>query len=581
MVHVPPGQSNASLDLELERISKLNEEIKSPANVAKIEEVSDALKRMTAYGEHLFNSNVLVVITAKTLDELSHKRISVKSNVGLASGGAANEHFGHFMSWWLSAAPLAGTNLPDEHKLLDGDARYLLPVRSPWQGSSNPVYLVETREKTVAGLNPFDTATKNNNALVIGGSGSGKSFAVQSLVTAALIEDPLVVIIEKGDGYANMVDSLDGVTIILEPTASNPVSINPFDLEEGMSEPDSEKTARLVNLIRAMLGDSKRNPAIETSLIQAAINHVYKRAYTEEYDPDTGQLIKSLKTPTLSDFVNSLNNVDTQISGDPLSDELRAEASKIAMELGGWIGKAPFANIVDRPTNIDVNSRIVYFNLQSLTDYPELLRVGVLLISEIVWQRILKVPERRKLIVFDEVWDLLRHDASRSFIESLFRTVRKYGGAAIAVTQSLSEIHEHMTGVVTSVNNFLLFQMPGEEVLAQKLLDAPDAVLEAHKSVTTVPGHYSELLYAERRGDGMHGSIIRIPPTQHEYWLFSTSPNDRNTLSLYREVYGDPISAIDAIIADGITPTLPLPDERRVALERLLAEKEDGRSEVA
>ena len=577
LVHRSPLQINTALDLEHERIHKLNELVRSPANNAKVREVAEALERMAQNGEHAFSANMLVLLKDTDHNRLLETRREVKAQVALASGGSAHDQHGFFFPWWLASTPGSGQQLPVLHNMLDGDARYFLPVHSPWQGSPKPIYLVETPERTLAGLNPFDGRSKNANGFVLGGSGSGKSYLTQGLVTSALLDGALVVIVEKGAGYEPMVRSMGGSIITLEPTPDNPSSINPFDLPPGQTEPDPDKRARLVQIIRAMLGDTGRNPAIETALIQAALDRVYLQAVDNVFDPERGEVRKEFRPPRLTDFVDSLRKLQNSSSGDPLSEEQQEEARKMALELDGWIGKSTYASIVDRPTTVTLDNDLVYFNVMSLASYPELLRVGVLLISEVIWQQVLHNEGRNKFIVFDEVWALLKHDASRSFIEGLFRTLRKHGGGALAVTQSLQEIRDAMSGVLTSVSHYYLFQMTGEERLAQEALGYPDAVFEAHKNVATSPGRYAELLYLQHTDEGYHGSVVRVPPVPEEYWLYTTSPADQDTLRLYTRLHGGDLrAAIQHVIADDVRPAHPLPENQRRHIEAQVARVEEG-----
>ena len=575
LVHLSPVQVNSALDLEHERIYKLNELVRSPANETKVKEVAEAIQRMAQNGEHAFAANMLVLIRDEDQQRLLETRREVKAQVALASGGSAHDQHGYFFPWWVASTPGSALRLPTLHDMLDGDARYLIPVHSPWQGSPQPVYLVETPEKTLAGLNPFDRRSKNANGFVLGGSGSGKSYLTQGLISSALLEGALVVVVEKGDGYENMVRAMGGSVILLEPTPDNQTSINPFDLPPGETEPDPEKRARLVQIIRAMLGESNRNASVETAIIQAALDQVYLQAVGDTFDPETGEVRRVFETPLLSDFVKTLRKLQTSVTGQPLPEDQQQLAADIALELEAWTGKSPYGTIVDRPTTVELDSDLVYFNVMSLASYPELLRVGVLLISEVVWQQVLSHESRRKLIVFDEIWSLLKHEASRSFIEGLFRTLRKHGGGALAVTQSLQELREAMGGVLTSISHYYLFQMTGEEGVARELLGYPEAVYEAHKKVATSPGKYAELLYLQRTDDGYHGSVVRVPPVPYEYWLYTTSPTDQETLSLYRRLHGGNLhAAIMQIIKDGVVPDRPLSDALRQRIENQLAKRE-------
>ena len=111
--------------------------------------------------------------------------------------------------------------------------------------------LLRNRWDGLTSVNPFDPKSGNWNGIVIGGSGSGKTFLMQTLLGDLLRGDTDVMIIDRGYGYKPLVELFDGEIIPVEPGSS--VSINPFDLPKDIVIPDSQKKGFLLTVLRAML----------------------------------------------------------------------------------------------------------------------------------------------------------------------------------------------------------------------------------------------------------------------------------------------------------------------------------------
>ena len=573
LVRVPPTRTANRLELEYQRTKDLNETLGTPGNVPKIKDLSEAITRVSGQGEQAVRTNLLVVLRHHDRDKLLKERNAVKSNLALKSGGQASAP-ANFLDYWTKAAPFGGESHPNRLLMLDGDTAYLFPVQSPPMGSSRPIYLLETSRHTIAGIHPFERDTTNNNALIIGRSGAGKTYLAQSVLGTAALTGARIAIIDKGKSYLPLVETLGGNVVFLEPGNKKHV-INPFQLPPGQTKPSEEKKGRLRLLLRSMLPEHE-DPATVDSLLLAAIETTYARANTQRYDQEQNKTVYSFVTPTLSDFVKVLRELNTTADGATLNQPTIELAQKLAMQLSSWTGNTPYGALVDGQTTVDASATVNYFDVSALSSYEELLRVAVLLIAELLDQQVFRDHGVPKIVVFDEVWALLKHETSRELIEDLFRRVRKFGGAVWAVTQSLAELSdEGIQGILPNVSHYYFLAMSGEDVArAHQELKYPAEVAERHARLRTVPGQYAELLYLKRGPVGLAGGFYRVPNVPEEYWLYSNNPNDIETRRLYRRAYGDLHAAIAAILRDGVTPTEPLPQGRRDALQALIQQKE-------
>ncbi|MCH1927134.1 DUF87 domain-containing protein, partial [Shewanella sp. C31] len=188
---------------------------------------------------------------------------------------------------WLTLAPFSGGIAEEKVYLLETNAAHFVPTTGAWTGSPRPVALFRTRQGALVSVDPFDKRMRNYNGIVVGGSGSGKTFAVQYLLSELLrAETASVVILDRGNNYQALVEAFGGAMVEIRPGAGT--SINPFDLEEGEVEPTPEKKGDLLKLLRAMVppGGDPTQEAVENAILEAAIDQTYKRATTVDLRED-------------------------------------------------------------------------------------------------------------------------------------------------------------------------------------------------------------------------------------------------------------------------------------------------------
>ena len=177
--------------------------------------------------------------------------------------------------------------------------------------------------------------------------------------------------------------------------------------------------------------------------------------------------------------------------------------------------------------------------------------VLLLLIYQIQQAMYLGERAQPKLVVIDEAWDLLTNGDVGKFIESGYRRFRKYGGAAVTITQSLADLYTHPVGraiAENSANSFLLAQPAQaiDQLAAEQRLPLPAGAVELLKTVHTVPGAYSEICCLTSLGGGI-GRLVVDPFRQ---LLYSTAPKDVAALEALRAKGLGTVEAINALIEE-------------------------------
>jgi conjugal transfer ATP-binding protein TraC len=506
-------------------------------------EVDEALSEATMSGSHVFRVGLSMLLLDKSLDGVKEGTQEAINKLAHLPGARSVVESAGLMKQFLELAPFSGGVNERNFLTFEENAADFFPLDTPWLGSSKPITLMWNRWDSLTSLDPFDPRSTNWNSIVIGSSGTGKTFLVQSILGELLRGDVDVMIVDRGFGYKHLVDLFGGEIIPIEP--SNDVSINPFDLPEGEVEPDEEKRAFLLALLRGMIpSEGGTIAATENAILNHAITQTYER-FTSERRNEKGEIERYFMGAQLSDLAKVLVTME-EIGDRPGTPYERNIAHSLSLRLQNWTGDTPFGRFIDRPTTIHSEARVVYYETTGLERYPELRAVGTLLVSDLIWKRVKRDPAKRKIVVFDEAWSILKMSDAANFMVELFRRFRRYNAAAYAVTQSLQDFTgQEAKGILQNTTYHYLLRLPGEDHLVQELLEMTDRGMEMFRSLTGKSGLFSEVLTWIRREDRIEGDVMIVRPTPFEYWAYSTNAYDiAMRQKTIQEFDGDLLSAL-------------------------------------
>ncbi|MBK5967204.1 ATP-binding protein, partial [Thiorhodovibrio winogradskyi] len=222
----------------------------------------------------------------------------------------------------------------------------------------------------------------------------------------------------------------------------------------------------------------------------------------------------------------------------------------VGRQLYAFTSQGEYGRFFNGTNSIRFTAPLVVLELEELKSRRHLQQVVLLqLIYQIQQAMYLGERGQQKLVVIDEAWDLLTQGDVGRFIESGYRRFRKYGGAAVTVTQSLADLYANPVGraiAENSANTFLLAQ-PSQSIdqLAQeKRLPIPIEAAELLKTVHTVPGAYSEIFCLTTMG----GGIGRLVVDPFRRLLYSTAPQDVAALESLRQQGLDVVGAIRRLL---------------------------------
>jgi len=210
-----------------------------------------------------------------------------------------------------------------------------------------------------------------------------------------------------------------------------------------------------------------------------------------------------------------------------IRDELRAMAAEhpkakaYADSLELWT-TGMYGRLFNRKGALDVNNRVVVFDLQNLENHPDLQSVYFFVIRSIIWGKLLN-RSLKKIIVIDEGWKFFNDEVGAELIENLYRTARKFNGAVFPISQSPKDFLDTKAANAIITNSYIKYVLKltkGHELLSQFELNPNE--IEAVKLLQSKPRVFSDLFVKY----GNHSLVARIEPCLLDYWICTTDAKD-------------------------------------------------------
>ena len=295
---------------------------------------------------------------------------------------------------------------------------------------------------------------ENYNSVTFAVAGSGKSYATKLEILRTLMFETEVIAIDPENEYQYLAEATGGRYFNISLTSEH--HINPFDLpiptvDESSSNILRSNIVNLVGLFRIMLGGLTPE---EDAIIDRAITETYALKDISG-DSDFSNVEPSL----LSDFELVLGGME---GGESLVQRL----SKYTK--GTWSG------FINRPTNVDINKKFVVFSVRDMED--ELKPVAMYIIMHFIWSAIRK-NLRKRLLVIDEAWWMMKSEDTASFLFSLAKRGRKYYLGLATITQDVGDFLKSSYGLPIITNSsiqVLLKQSPSSIDTVQKTFNLTD-----------------------------------------------------------------------------------------------------------
>ena len=386
----------------------------------------------------------------------------------------------------------------------------------------------------------------NRNKFILGPSGSGKSFVTNHMVRSYYEQGTHVVLVDVGHSYKGLCDLVGGYYFTYDE--KNPIQFNPFYIAKG-DQLDTEKKESIKTLLLALW--KKDNETFTRSEYVALSNAL--KGYYEKLASDSSLFasFNSFYEYVKSDFLPLLQ-IDKVKEKD-------FDISNFLYVLRPYYRGGEFDYLLNATENLDLlQERFIVFELDNIKDHPILFPVVTIIIMEVFINKMRKLKGIRKLILIEEAWKAIAKEGMAEYIKYLFKTVRKFFGEAIVVTQEVEDIISSPVVKQAIINNsdckILLDQSKYQNKFdqIQELLGLTDKeramVLSVNKA--NDPNRiYKEVFISL---GGMLSKVYRTEVSKEEYLAYTTEETEKIKVMDYAHRYGSIQKGIAALTAEQV-----------------------------
>ncbi|HSX15591.1 MAG TPA: ATP-binding protein [Candidatus Saccharimonadales bacterium] len=538
-IYVYPVESQVVLDNLRKKVTQLeaglqidNEKgrVRDPQKQAAIQDAEEMRDKLQVGEERFFRFGLYFTVYASAVDELEFVSHKVESMLGqqLVFSKPASSQQEQGLN---SVVPQMTDQLQIRRNMSTGAISTSFPFTSADLSQDNGIlYGINMHN---SGLVIFDRfSLENGNSVVFAKSGAGKSFTVKLEALRSMMFGTEVFIIDPENEYERMCDAVAGAYVRL--SLNSATRINPFDLPQVVDTEEADNALRsnlitLHGLLRLMMGGAQSQmlggnsvltpalaPAEEADLDAALIETYAKAGITN--DP----LTHTSPPPTIADLYDTLLHMGG--SGPQLAQRLRKYTT------------GTFAGIFSQPSNIDINNPLVVFNIRDLED--ELRPVAMYIVLNYIWNKT-KSDQKKRILIVDEAWQLMKYEDSANFLFSLAKRARKYNLGITTITQDVEDFMGSRMGRAIVANASMQFLLKQSTSAVDVLADVFKLTSEEKKRLSQFPVGQG-LFFA-----GQNHVHIQVVASPTETGLITTNPAQVQAMHQGGGDFGQPAGTID------------------------------------
>lgn len=338
---------------------------------------------------------------------------------------------------------------------------------------------------------------ENANEIVFGVAGSGKSYAVKLEIIRSLMMGTDIIVLDPENEYKFLADAVGGLYFNISLTS--PHHLNPFDLpapreDERPSDVLRSNIINLVGLMRIMLGGLTPE---EDAIIDRALTETYA---AKDITPDTD--FSKAEPPIMSDFEAVLQSMEG-------AESLVRRVQKFT--------RGSYAEFFNQPSNINLDNSLVVFGIRDMED--ELRPIAMFIVLRYIWNKV-RSSLKKRILVVDEAWWLMRSTDGASFLFGTVKRARKYWLGVTTITQDIGDFMQSTYGqpiVTNSAIRLLMKQSPATIEAVQKAFQ-----LSEEETFLMLEGAVGEGVFFA----GQKHAAIKVVASYAEHQLITTSPEE-------------------------------------------------------
>ncbi|RPD44046.1 TraG family conjugative transposon ATPase [Paracnuella aquatica] len=381
----------------------------------------------------------------------------------------------------------------------------------------------------------------NRNKFILGPSGSGKSFFTNHMVRSYYEQGTHIVLVDVGHSYKGLCDMVKGYYFTYDE--KNPIRFNPFYISEGDSL-DTEKKESIKTLLLALW--KKDNESFNRSEYVALSNALQLYYEKLEKEPTVFPCFNTFYEFLQEDFIAVLKTDKVK--------EKDFDVNNFLYVLRPYYKGGEFDYLLNATQNLELlKERFIVFELDNIKDHPILFPVVTIIIMEVFISKMRKLKGVRKMILIEEAWKAIAKEGMAEYIKYLFKTVRKFFGEAVVVTQEVEDIISSPVVKQAIINNsdckILLDQSKYQNKFEQiqellGLTEKEKALILSVNKANDPTKKYKEVFISL---GGMLSKVYRTEVSLEEYLAYTTEETEKLKVMQYARKYGSIEKGIAAI----------------------------------
>jgi len=372
----------------------------------------------------------------------------------------------------------------------------------------------------------------NRNKFILGPSGSGKSFFTNHMVHSYHQQGTHVLLVDVGHSYKGLCELLGGYYFSYSENA--PIKFNPFFLGPG-EVLDTEKKESLKTLLLALWKkDDESFRRSEYVALSNALSGYYQHLATH------GDIF-----PCFNSFYDFLSTRYMQVLEQDGVRDRDFDMQNFLYVLAPYYRGGEFDYLLNACEQLDLlNERFIVFELDNIKDHPILFPAVTLIIMEVFISKMRKLKGIRKMILIEECWKAIAKEGMAEYIKYLFKTVRKFFGEAVVVTQEVEDIISSPVVKQAIINNadckILLDQSKYQNKFdsIQELLGLTDkerALILSMNRANDPLRKYKEVFISL---GGQYSKVYRTEVSLEEYLTYTTEEKEKLLVQQYANRHG-------------------------------------------
>ncbi|GEM69398.1 hypothetical protein SMI01S_30040 [Sphingobacterium mizutaii NBRC 14946 = DSM 11724] len=552
-----PSQQITLGKLEVKR--KRHSSVPDPANLMCVEDIDRLLVDVARDNQLLVNAQYSMIVCADTdkIDKTANFIEAALFQQGIIpSRNAYNQ-----LELFRCALPGNGVELKKYDWFLttaDAALCFFFKERLPTDEPSEFLLRFTDRQGVPVAIDPSDLVMrtgriKNRNRFVLGSSGTGKSYAINAIVQQYLQYNMDVVIVDVGHSYSGLCSTYGGKYITY--SEEKPITMNPFAISE--EEYNIEKKDFLITLICLLW---KGSEGTVTTVERDVISNVISAYYAHHFDKTIEDRVDRLDFNSFYEFATA------KIPDIRNEESIAFDVEEFRFVLKKFYRGGEYEAILNEDADQSLfNERFIVYEIDNIQNNKTLLPIVTLIIMDLFVQKMRYRKNRRKTLILEEAWRAISSPMMANFLLYLNKTVRKFWGEIIEVTQEINDIIGNPIIKDSIINNsdtiILLQQNEADFRKVAELLSINEAEQKKIFTINRLDNKEGRARFNEfyiRRGNV--GEVYGVEVSIYHHLAFTTEKPEKSAVEIYVKHHGSYPAALTAFVSDMEKSVLALGD---------------------